>query len=201
MKEAIINRKADWSQIPVFAIDFLHATHSTDVKAFAQICYDDQALYLRMFAQETEIRAEEKDILGMPCVDSCLEFFFSPIENDLRYLNLEFNPNKCLFMGYGSSIYDLVRLAISEDEKMQLFNPQVAYLPDGWEITYQVPYSFIRRFFPDFEAAPGKTIRANFYKCAEETTVPHYMTWSPITPKELSSFHSPEEFGILTFAD
>ncbi len=202
MKEANIicqTGNINWNLVPMIAIDYLHNTPSTDVKAFAQVCYDDQALYLRLSAHETEIRAEEKGLLGMPCTDSCLEFFFSPMENDLRYFNLEFNPNKCLFLGFGSGIDDLVRLVISEEEQAQLFNPQVTYLPDGWAITYQIPYSFIRRFFPDFAVIPGKTIRANFYKCAPKATPKHSLTWNPITPKKRSSFHAPEEYGVLKF--
>lgn len=202
MKEANITRKTgsiDWNQIPLIAIDYLHNTPGTEVEAFAQVCYDDQALYLRLSAKEAEIRAVEQGLLGMPCTDSCLEFFFSPMENDLRYFNLEFNPNKCLFLGFGSGIDDLVRLVISEEEQAQIFNPQVTYLPDGWEITYQIPYSFIRRFFPDFAVTSGKTIRANFYKCAEKTTAKHFLAWSPVTPKKRSSFHAPEEYGVLNF--
>ncbi len=202
MKESTIIRKeasTDWSQVPVIAIEYLHNTPSTEVKAFAQICYDDQALYLHLYAHETEIRAEETGLLGMPCTDSCLEFFFSPMENDKRYFNLEFNPNKCIYLGFGSGIDDLVRLVISEEEQAQIFQPAVNYLPDGWEITYQIPYSFIQRFFPDFVAAPGKTIRANFYKCAEKVSARHFMAWNPVTPKKRSSFHAPDEFGMLHF--
>lgn len=201
MKEAKIFRKAAWETLPVLDIDFLHETESTDVEAHAQICYDDEALYLHLFAKESEIRAEEKGILSMPCNDSCLEFFFSPIEGDLRYLNLEFNSVKSLYMGIATGIEDLIRLPLTDKQKENIIKPEVNFLPDGWEITYQLPYTFIQNFFPDFKAEPGKTIRANFYKCAELTSAPHFLAWSPVTPKERSAFHAPWEFGTLTFAE
>ena len=55
-------------------------------------------------------------------------------------------------------------------------------------ITYCVPYYFIRRFFPDFTAAPGKTMRANFYKCGDLTVEEHHFAWNPIVGEDMS-FH------------
>ena len=86
----------DWSSIPSLPIDQLLWTESTDITAQAQICYDSDALHVRLSAQEAHIRAEHTGVLGMPCEDSCLEFFFSPICGDTRYLNFEFNPNGCV---------------------------------------------------------------------------------------------------------
>jgi hypothetical protein len=39
-------------------------------------------------------------------------------------------------------------------------------------------------------------LRANFYKCADNTRIPHYVSWNPI---EVASpdFHRPEFFGEL----
>ena len=43
-----------------------------------------------------------------------------------------------------------------------------------------------------------ESIRGNFYKFADSTENPHYVTWSPI---ELPSpdYHCPEHFGKLHF--
>ena len=205
MKEAIITRVAgeiDWTKIPSIAIDELVLVDHTDVTASAQICYDEEALYLHLSAQETEIRAEERGPVGTPCSDSCLEFFFCPMENDTRYFNIEFNPNTCVYLGVGSSVQTLTRLIPEEEEGNGMeynFHPAVKFVEGGWEITYRVPYDFIRRFFPEFEAFSGKKIRANFYKCADMTSKPHYLAWNPITRTGVSVFHTPSQFGMLQF--
>jgi hypothetical protein len=46
--------------------------------------------------------------------------------------------------------------------------------------------------------APGVRWRANFYKCAEHNSHPHWLMWAPIDfPKP--NFHLPEFFGTLEF--
>ena len=75
-----IHGTPDWSTIPVMPIDTLLWTDSTDVSAQAQICWDEDALYLRMEAVEPHIRMEENGPLASVCLDSCLEFFFRPTD-------------------------------------------------------------------------------------------------------------------------
>ena len=75
----------DWSTIPAASIDNLLWTPSVDITSKAQLCYDGEAIYVRLSAKEANIRAEENGPLGTPCQDSCLEFFFAPIEGDDRY--------------------------------------------------------------------------------------------------------------------
>lgn len=199
MKTHIIPRMQfpiDWSGVPSVSICEAYHPDPLDITATGQICYDDRALYLRLTAREKEIRAEYTGLLDSPCEDSCLEFFFSPIEGDTRYFNIEFNPNCCLYLGIGSCIDDLVRLI---PENGNPLSPKAARTQDGWEISYQVPYSFVRRFFPDFRPESGKTIRANFYKCGDLTVHEHYFSWNRITGGKLS-FHRPCDFGLLSFA-
>ena len=81
----------DWSAVPVMPIDTLLWTDSIDVTAQAQLCWDADALYLRMEATEPNIRMEETDPLAEVCNDSCLEFFLQPTDAP-EYLNFEMNP-------------------------------------------------------------------------------------------------------------
>ena len=185
----------DWDLIPALPIDNLCWTPAIDITAQAQICYDADALYVRLSAREAQIRAEHTGPVGMPCEDSCLEFFFSPIPGDSRYLNIEFNPNGCMYLGMGSGIHDLVRLLPDSKNPLQ---PQPRRIDGGWEIVYQVPTAFVRRFFPDYTPAPGGTIRANFYKCGDLTPQEHYLSWNPMT-SDTPAFHRPCDFGLLTF--
>lgn len=201
MKEAIIcckNGSINWENVPVLPIENLIHVDSTDVKAQAQICYDADNLYLHFTAWESEIRAEEDGLLGMPCWDSCMEFFFCPQEGDSRYLNFEMNPIGCMHIGYGASIETALKIIPNRDDReANIFAPEITRFDGGWEMTYRIPVSFIRRLYPDFALYSGKTIRANFYKCAEKTSAPHFMTWNIITRRGRSVFHTPAEFGLL----
>jgi hypothetical protein len=44
----------------------------------------------------------------------------------------------------------------------------------------------------------GKTFRANFYKCGDMLSVPHYVTWNPVGTKK-PDYHQPAYFGLLKF--
>lgn len=202
MKESKIcckNDVIDWEKVPVLTIDNLVLVDRTDVRAQAQICYDEENLYLHFTAWETEIREVEEGLLGMPCWDSCMEFFFCPQEGDSRYLNFEMNPKGCLHIGFGDSIETALKIVPNRDDReANIFAPEITRFDGGWELTYKIPVFFIRRLFPDFALYPGKSIRANFYKCAEKTAEPHFLTWNVITRRGRSIFHTPAEFGLLT---
>lgn len=185
----------DWSTIPVLPIDTLLWTDSVDVSAQAQICWDEEALYVRLEAVEPHIRMEEFGPLADVCFDSCMEFFFSPTDRK-DYFNVEMNPNKTIWLGFGTGIQDLIRLQVYNFDV--LFNPQVIFTDKGWVLSYQIPFAFIRRFFPEFEAKEGGAIRANVYKCGDKTVKPHYLAWNPIDYEE-PYFHCPEYFGKLIF--
>jgi len=198
MKTYTILKKSDfldWTKIPVVPIDNPYHKGDVNISAGGQICYDDSALYVRLFAKESEIRAEYTGLLDPPCEDSCLEFFFAPTNGDSRYLNIEYNPNCCIFLGMGSCVDDLVRII---PENGFPFSPQVTFTEEGWEITYHIPFSFVRQFFPDFVPVSGLEMRGNMYKCGEKTAQEHYFSWNKLTGDVLS-FHRPCDFGRFIF--
>lgn len=186
----------DWSDKPIMEIDTPYWDTPETVRAWAQIAYDDEAILVRMWTEEYEHRAVETGPLGMPCEDSCLEFFFCPIEGDERYFNFENNAIGCFFLGMGSNLANHVRLVPDMEEDM--FCREVKKFDGGWEITYKFPYEFICRFFPEFKVYSGKRMRANCYKCADKTEPPHYLSWNPVY-KEGFTFHRPECFGEMVF--
>lgn len=63
-----------------------------------------------------------------------------------------------------------------------------------WKLTVEIPFSLIGIQIDELPTA----IKANFYKCGDETSVPHYLSWSNIMTKE-PDFHQPEFFGELIF--
>ena len=187
----------NWGALPSLDIDNPYLTTPAGITAKAQICYNDEEFLVHLSTVENNIRAEENGPLCAPCEDSCLEFFFSPNEGDARYVNIEVNMNGAVYLGIGSNVIDLVRL-IPEEPVSDIFNPDIKKTEDGWEIFYRVPYTLIRRFFPDFKVYSGKAMRANCFKCADLSEPPHYLSWSPIAGEPFT-FHKSHCFGTMIF--
>ena len=163
-----------------------------------QMYYDKDAIYIHQTAKEAHIRAEHRTPLAQVCEDSCMEFFFSPMPTDNRYFNFEWNYNGCLYLGIRTGRNHAVRLQPADP--VTLFDFHSNLTPDGWELFYKIPLSFIQLFFPDFHLQPGAKIRANCYKCGDKTVQPHYLSWNPCT-STAPDFHRPQDFGEMLFAD
>lgn len=185
----------DWSAVPAAAIDHCQWGCYADVSCGGQLCYDEEAIYVRLWAREADIRAEETGQTTLPYLDSCLEFFFCPEAGNDTYFNIEMNPNCAMYLGIGTNSEDLIRLLLPEDGN---FDARAERTADGWALTYRIPVSFVRRFFPGFSLYPGKKLRGNFYKCGDETVTPHYFAWNPIE-NDVMDFHQPQWYGELIF--
>ena len=192
-----VENKPDWEKIPKLDINEVFGKKYDEITAEAQIAYTKEAFLVHLSTVEENFRKVETGTVGMPCEDSCLEFFFSPINDDKRYFNIEFNANGAMFLGMGSSVDDLTRLVFAEEE---LFKPQIIENEKGWEIFYTVPFEFVLRFFKEFKAEKGKYVYANCYKCSDLTEPPHYFSWSPILGDPFT-FHRTEGFGTMTFTE
>ncbi len=197
MSEHIIKRvtaPVDWSMVPALPISHRLWCPEVPIRAEAKICYDENALYLQLSAQEKNIRAENFGVMDSPCEDSCLEFFFCPNPESPRYFNIEVNPNGCIFLGFGTKGKDLTRLFPLKP----IIVPDITRFDGGWQVAYDIPFSFIQLFVPEFRGVSGDTVRANFYKCGDLTLQEHYFAAFPIDLSK-PNFHCPEFFATLRF--
>ena len=189
-----VTGEIDWATIPALDVDNYLWCEKLDIKMKSQICYSEEGLHVHLRAWEKDIRAELTEPMSMVCEDSCMEFFFRPQEGDLRYFNLEINPNGQMYIGFGYNMPTLVRLALQEEDT--LLQKKWNYTEDGWEVFYTFPVSVIRVFFPGYELKSGMKIYANSYKCGDETVKPHFIAWNPVDVV-VPSFHEPEHFGLM----
>lgn len=187
----------DWQQIPVLSIDTPYLRTRSNVRSYAQIGYTAEALFLHLWIDVPQVRAVETGPIGIPCKDSCLEFFFQPVNGDPRYINVEFNSNGCIYLGMGTCIQDLIRL-LPEKDIDSIFEPEIQRTENGWEIYYRIPYFFVRQLFPQFVVTPGDTIRANCFACSDLSQPHYYLSWNPIT-EEPFTFHHSRCFGSMVF--
>ena len=185
---------AHWENIPRAELKETGWLEPAGVKAWLQLCHDGENLYVRLEAQESPIRATLTGTLDQVCNDSCLEFFFAPLEEDARYFNFEWNPLKSLNLGFGGTRPTRVRQIVKKMD--ELFCPQSWQEENTWGITFRIPAEFVGRYFPGFTYSG--TCCANVYKCGDETKHPHYLAWSPVT-SEKPDFHRRGDFGTLVF--
>ena len=194
--EYIVKRLAapDWARVSVAELRHQPWLAPCAIRAWAQACHDGENLYIRMTAEEREIRATLTDPLSSVCCDSCLEFFFAPERQDSRYFNLEWNPLGTLYLGFGGTRETRVRQLVQDPRT--LFCPRPFRTETGWGIDYRIPAAFIRLYFPDFAFSGEKA--GNFYKCGDETVCPHYLAWNDLT-SAAPDYHRRQDFGRLIF--
>ena len=69
-------------------------------------------------------------------------------------------------------------------------------VPTIWVIEYAIPLDLFSRYAGPLGDLAGQAWRANFYKCGDRTSHPHWAAWSPV---DRLDFHMPECFGVLVF--
>ncbi|MBI9092661.1 MAG: carbohydrate-binding family 9-like protein [Desulfobacterium sp.] len=177
-------------------------------KAEVKIAYDDTAIYVMFRVADRYVRAVAAAHQDNVWEDSCVEFFFTP-DSDLSkgYFNLEMNCGGTLLFHFqpGSG---KERIVIPKSECNQIrcahslpsiVDPEIVE-PVTWTVGYHIPLALLKKYCGVITPAPQVEWRANFYKCADNTSHPHWLTWSPVDfPKP--NFHLPQSFGILEFQE
>jgi hypothetical protein len=165
------------------------------------IAYSDNEIFLKYYITENYFKAEKTETNQMVCEDSCVEFFVSP-EDDGIYYNLEFNGIGTCLLGTGTSRENSTRAnpeIVSKIRRLTSVGEKPVSEKEGkfeWTITVAIPISVF--FHHKIKELGGKSFRANFYKCGDKLSVPHYITWNPVGT-ETPDFHQPGYFGLLKF--
>lgn len=165
------------------------------------LAYSNNEIFLKYYIIEDYFKAEKTESNQMVCEDSCVEFFVSP-EDDGIYYNMEFNAIGTCLIGTGTNRASSRRVnpeIISKIRRLSSVGNNPVSERTGkyaWSITIAIPFEVF--FHHQLGDLKGKTFRANFYKCGDKLTVPHYVTWNPVMT-EKPDYHQPEHFGLLKF--
>lgn len=165
------------------------------------IAYDDDALYIRFRVIEQCTAALVNEDNGKVWTDSCVEFFVS--FDDTGYYNFEFSCIGKLLLAFRkekpSPTYATPEiLALVERHSTignECFAERVGDELD-WELNVRIPRAAF--FAHKIESFTGMIARANFYKCGDNLSKPHFLSWSPIATEQ-PNFHLPAYFGVLNF--
>lgn len=161
--------------------------------------HTDTTLYIDFFVRCNYLRAVNYANNSNVHQDSCVEFFVQPHLDKQEYMNFEFN---CIGTIHSARRIDRHNGTPRTDEELArvLRYPSVGTRPfqevQGlitWSILVAIPLDLmdIR-----YEGKPVH-MRGNFYKCADLTSAPHFLSWNPINTPE-PDFHRPEFFGNIT---
>lgn len=197
MNSYVVKRVSELNWDTIEKVELVHQPwlEPCDIKAWAQACHDTQALHIRMCAREANIRATMTELLSPVHLDSCLEFFFSPCPGDLRYFNFEVNQLGAVYVGFGGTNRAMRMRQIAKDAKA-IFGLNTFETQDGWGVEIRIPLEFMQMFIPGY-AFEGEAA-GNFYKCGDQTEIPHFLAWSALS-SEKPDFHRPTDFGRLIF--
>ena len=68
--------------------------------------------------------------------------------------------------------------------------------PVVWRLGFAIPLSFFEKYSGINPKLSGQVWHANFTKCADKTSHPHWLSWLKLSKLD---FHLPKEFGELVF--
>ena len=140
--------------------------------------------------------------------DSCVEWFVQP-KPDKGYFNFEMNAGGALRVSYVEDAAringgirkstlltaDLCSVIAICHSLPKMVDPETAD-PVEWTIGISVPLPVLECHVGRIGDCSGQRWRANFNKCADETSHPHWATWNPVPEK---NFHRPQDFGEIVF--
>lgn len=199
--------KQPWLDIPHLSLGFHMGDlpeHFPEVKV--KLAYDLEVLYVIFQVDDRYVCARRQSYQEPVYQDSCVEFFFTPGEDISEgYFNLEVNCGGTALFHHqrGRQVGDV---PVSEVDFQQV---QIAHsLPKvlneeitesvTWVVEYCLPFSVLEKYAPLAQPSSSIIWRANFYKCADKSSHPHWLTWAPVELPD-PDFHSPEYFGRLVF--
>ena len=164
-----------------------------------RIAWCPEGLVLHYKVNEQSVRARYAEDGGRVWTDSCVECFIRNVTENLYY-NIECNCIGTLLMSMGDGRHD--RRPVSAELKNRVLRwASIGCAPfeercqsTSWEVALVIPACV-------FEESPlsleeGAVLCANFYKCGDELSVPHFVSWNAIQVPS-PDFHRPEYFGQL----
>ena len=157
-------------------------------------------LFIRFTVTEETTLALVKEDNGEVWTDSCVEFFLAL--DDSGYYNFEFTCIGKALLGFRKERPNPTHATPEIMESIKRFstlgtaNFEEKALNGSWELTVAIPTSAL--FKHKVEKWKGLTAEANIYKCADNLSKPHFVSWQAIDTDE-PNFHVPPCFTKVSF--
>lgn len=172
-----------------------------------RVLHDGDAIAVMFRVEDRYVIARHTAYQSPTHLDSCAEFFVKP-KGATGYFNFEFNAIGTLLLWYVEKprgpdgqfqkFTEVPReLAETIDVHASLAGPIESEIaePVTWTVSYRIPRTLLERFTGPLGDWPGQAWTANFYKCADASSHPHWGYWADVGEK--LDFHQPAQFGTL----
>ncbi len=200
----------DWAAAATVTIDWFHPRSSGHRPITqARVLHDGESIAVMFRVEDRYVVARHTAYQSPTHEDSCVEFFVKP-RADRGYFNFEFNAIGTLLLWY-------VEKPRGPDGTFQKYTEVSADLAKGidvhtslsgaigqetdepvtWTVSYRVPIALFESFTGPLGRPGGEIWTANFYKCADKSSHPHWSYWADVG--ETLDFHVPARFGKLAF--
>lgn len=201
----------DWKEVePLEIANFRSESSNHRPVTRVKLQYDNNGIYGLCFVKDRYVRCIRTAFQDHVYKDSCVEFFVQP-DQSKGYFNFEFNCGGTLLSTYiiysitpdGKAEKNEILPLEEEDREMiriyhslpKTVEPEIQEETE-WQLCFFIPFSLFEKYIGKTGHIPGRKWKANFYKCGDETSHPHWASWSPVD--ELN-FHMPQCFGTIEF--
>ena len=194
----LVKDSVDFSDAPKAEIACYKWTEGYTPYAFAQLIFvRDLGLALHMEAYESDPKNVYTMYNQPVYTDSCLEFFVNCNPDQPLYINFEMNAN--------GAFLSALRPGRKGKQPIHELMPDLPAVmakkfEDHWSVDAFFTLSQIKTLFGKDTFETGDVLLGNFYKCGDETPIPHFGMWAPID-LEAPDFHRPEFFGKLIIGE
>ena len=160
--------------------------------------HNGEYLFVRYDVTEDCTAARVAEDNGEVWTDSCVEFFISP--DNKGYYNFETNCIGKLLLGFRCKDKEPAMAPKSVLDSVKRFSLLPCSVFDErhdakpWWLIIAIPASAL--FMHEFHSWDGIKAKANVYKCGDNLSKPHFLSWNPIN-HPTPNFHLPEFFGNL----
>ncbi|MCL4506701.1 MAG: carbohydrate-binding family 9-like protein [Chloroflexi bacterium] len=198
-----------WQSAEVAKVSHFRLESSTHrPRTQVKVLHDGSTIAVYFQVQDRFIRSVQTEYLAPVCTDSCVEWFAQP-KPDKGYINFELNCGgtlHCSYIedptripgGFRRFAYIPAQLAsgIQVAHSMPaVVNPEITDAME-WTVQLRAPLSLFEVHVGRLGNLSGQRWMANFYKCGDQTSHPHWAAWSPV--QELN-FHRPQDFAPIVF--
>ncbi|MEI6128252.1 MAG: carbohydrate-binding family 9-like protein, partial [Pseudomonadota bacterium] len=173
-----------------------------------RLLYDKSGMYGIFRVEDRYVRCVRTGYMDEVYKDSCAEYFVRP-HRAQGYFAFEFNCGGTLRSSYivdptrvGGGFKECIPLPEEEASCVAVYHSLPAVVdpeiqvPVVWTLEFFIPFSLFEKYAGPLGSMAGQHWRANFFKCGDETSHPHWASWAALDER---NFHLPHCFGVIEF--
>ena len=199
--------KSQWQNVQAIKLNnFMGEKPKFWPETEVKMLYNENYIYVIFRVHDRYVKAVATHINAPVYHDSAVEFFFTPGSDiSYGYFNLEVNcggtPYFKFQKGFKKNVINIdfndIKTIKMAHSLPQLIEDEIK-TPVTWTLEYKIPVQMLSKYTEITPPQPGVVWRANFYKTADATSNPHYLTWNKVK-NDSPNFHLPQFFGMIRF--